>query len=120
MQVIPLIYQRKSLKNNSKKPRRVVYSSVFRLLKYFFYLLGGGTVGGFKEVTVYVRRGAGSRVTRSTCHRYDRHACGDLHRDIRMSKAVNGAFFKTCRVTNLFHPHIYRTWVNISAVFADK
>lgn len=33
------------MKNNSKKPRRVVYSSVFRLLKYFFYLLGGGAVG---------------------------------------------------------------------------
>lgn len=52
MQVIPLTYQRKSLKNNSKKPMRVVYSSVFRLLKYFFYLLGSGAVGGFKEVTI--------------------------------------------------------------------
>lgn len=84
MQVIPLLYQRKSLKKNSKNPRRFVYSSGFRLLEYFFYLLGGGTVSGFKEVTVYVRRGAGPCVTCSACHRYDRHACGDLHRDVRM------------------------------------
>ena len=39
-------------------------------------------------MAVYIRRGAGSCVTRSACYRYDRHTCGDLHGYIRLPKAM--------------------------------
>ena len=87
-------------------------------IEYLFEFLGGGSVRSFQEVAVYVGGGARSCVTRSTCHRYDRYSCGDLHRDIRMSKTVNGAFFKTCRATNLFHPQIYTAIDRL--ILADK
>lgn len=69
-------------------------------------------------MAVYISRGTCPCVTCSACHRYDRHTCGDLHSDIRMSKTVNGAFFKTCQATNLFHPQIYTDIDRL--ILADK
>ena len=71
-------------------------------------------------MTVYVGGRAGSRMTRSTCNRYDRHASGDLHSDVRVPKAVDGSFFKSSRLAYPFHPHVYSAGVNVPAVFADK
>ena len=85
-------------------------------VEYLFQFLGGGIVGCFWEVTVYVGGRAGSRVTRSTCNRYDRNSCGDLHSDVRVPKAVDGSFFKSCRLTYPFHPRVYCVGVNISTV----
>lgn len=50
--------------------------------------MGGGAVGSFQGVAVNVGRGAGPCVTCSSCYRYDRHACGDLHGYIRLPKAM--------------------------------
>lgn len=69
-------------------------------------------------MAVYISRGTCPCVTCSACNRYDRHACGDLHRDIRMSKAMYGSLFKTRRATNLFHPQIYTDIDRL--VLADK
>ena len=71
-------------------------------------------------MTIYIGGRAGSRVTRSAGNRYDRNSSGDLHSDVRVPKAVDGSFLKSCRLAYPFHPRVYGSGVNVSAVFAYK
>ena len=62
----------------------VAISWLAYLFKQLLQLFRCSLVRAFQKVTVYVRRGAGSRVSRSAGDSHERDACCEEHRDIRM------------------------------------
>lgn len=87
------------------------------LFKQLLQLLRCSLIRAFQEVTVYVRRGASSRVSRSAGDSHERDACCDLHCDIRVSQRVYRPMRQTGFIADLMHPIVYGTGIQTLAFF---